>query len=169
MIGKRLAEWQVAGLAFLTGVLFAAGLLVSGMTQPAKVTGFLDVAGAWDPSLAFVMMGAIGVHFITRRLILRRDAPLFGTAFDEPPRGAVDLPLIVGAVIFGVGWGGAGYCPGPSLVSLGTGSMDALVFVVAMAGGMAVHRVVRPQPRPREPEAAPSSAAPLPSASPADG
>jgi uncharacterized protein len=136
--------WRSAGAAFLTGALFAVGLVVSGMTQPSKVLGFLDVAGAWDPSLAFVMLGAISVHFVTRRLILRRAAPLAAAAFHEPKRAPVDAPLVVGAAIFGIGWGGSGYCPGPSLVTLGAGSLDAVIFVLAMVGGMAVHRVLRP-------------------------
>ena len=136
--------WKSAAAAFLTGSLFAVGLVVSGMTQPSKVTGFLDIAGAWDPSLAFVMIGAISVHLVARRLILRRAAPLAAAAFQEPKPAPLDAPLVVGAAIFGIGWGGSGYCPGPSVVTLGAGSLDAVIFVLAMVGGMAVHRVVRP-------------------------
>ena len=132
-------------VAFLAGVLFAVGLAVSGMTQPAKVIGFLDITGAWDPSLAFVMIGAIGVHFVARRLILRRSAPLGAPAFDEPKLKKIDAPLIVGAVLFGVGWGISGYCPGPAIVTLGTGSLASVVFFAAMASGMWAHRFVRPK------------------------
>jgi hypothetical protein len=134
-------------VAFLAGVLFAVGLAVSGMTQPAKVIGFLDITGAWDPSLAFVMIGAIGVHFVARRLILRRSAPLGAPAFDEPKLKKIDAPLVVGAVIFGIGWGISGYCPGPAIVTLGTGSLASIVFFAAMAGGMWVHRFARPKVR----------------------
>lgn len=134
-------------VAFLAGVLFAVGLAVSGMTQPAKVIGFLDVTGAWDPSLAFVMIGAIGVHFVARRWILRRSAPLGAAAFDEPTLTKIDAPLVVGALIFGVGWGISGYCPGPAIVTLGTGSLPGVVFFAAMASGMWAHRFVRPRVR----------------------
>ena len=134
-------------VVFLAGALFTAGLVLSGMTQPAKVVGFLDVTGAWDPSLAFVMIGAIGVHFVARRLILRRKAPVAAPAFDEPKRTSLAAPLVVGAAIFGVGWGISGYCPGPAIATLGTGSLESLVFVAAMATGMWVHRFARPKVR----------------------
>ena len=138
----------LAGLAaFGAGILFAVGLAVSGMTHPRKIVAFLDPTtpgGGWDPSLAFVMIGAISVHFVARRLILRRATPLAAAAFQEPKPAPLDAPLVVGAAIFGIGWGGSGYCPGPSLVTLGAGSLDAVIFVLAMIGGMAVHRVVRP-------------------------
>jgi hypothetical protein len=136
-----------AAVAFAAGSLFAAGLCVSGMTQPAKVLGFLDVAGAWDASLAFVMIGAIGVHAVMRRLALRLRRPLGAAAFEEPTRRGVDGPLVVGAAIFGVGWGLGGYCPGPAIVSLGTGSTNALVFVAMMAFGMWLHRIARANAR----------------------
>lgn len=141
------ATVKSALVAFGAGALFAVGLLVSGMTQPEKVTGFLDVTGAWDPSLAFVMIGAIGVHFVARRFIVRRGVPLAAAEFEMPKRTTLDLPLVVGAAIFGVGWGISGYCPGPSLVTLGSGSLEGIVFVVAMAGGMWAHRLVRPKAR----------------------
>ena len=96
--------WIIAPL--LCGLIFGAGLLISGMVQTEKVLGFLDIFGAWDPSLAFVMLGAIVVHAVTRRFVLRRRAPLGAPAFDEPARGAIDAPLVTGAAIFGVGWVG---------------------------------------------------------------
>ena len=122
--------------AAAAGVLFALGLAVSGMTKPAKVVGFLDLFGAWDASLAFVMEGAIGVHFVAQRLIKRRAAPLFDGRFHLPTRRDIDARLVVGAVLFGVGWGLGGFCPGPGLVSAGSGSSGALVFVLGMTVGM---------------------------------
>lgn len=123
--------------ALLAGVLFGAGLVVSGMTDPSVVRAFLDLRGAWDPSLAFVMVGAIGVHAIAARLILRRQAPALGGAFTELRHG-LDSALVGGAAIFGVGWALGGWCPGPGVVSAGAGHLDAIVFLGAMVGGMAV-------------------------------
>ncbi len=122
--------------ALAAGALFGVGLAISGMTLPAKVTGFLDVAGAWDASLAFVMAGAIAVHFVAQRLIRKRSAPLFDVKFHLPTRKDVDVKLILGAALFGVGWGLGGFCPGPGLVSAASGSPAALVFVVGMTLGM---------------------------------
>jgi uncharacterized membrane protein YedE/YeeE len=128
--------------AFASGALFAVGLAVSGMTQPAKVLGFLDIAGAWDPSLAFVMIGAIGLNIILFRLILRRTGPVFGAAFQIPTRRDIDPRLVIGAALFGAGWGLAGYCPGPALASLAAGRAHAFIFVIAMAAGMAAQHGV---------------------------
>ena len=125
-----------AAVAFVAGVLFAVGLAISGMTQPSKVIAFLDVAGAWDPSLAFVMVGAISVYFVATRLVKRRSAPFSGGSFHLPTRRDIEPNLLIGAGLFGVGWGLGGYCPGPSLTSLATGSASAITFVVAMALGM---------------------------------
>jgi hypothetical protein len=108
------------------------------MTRPSKVLGFLDVAGPWDPSLAFVMIGAVGVHFFFVRRARRAGSPRFGGRFSWPVRAAVDARLIAGAAIFGVGWGLVGYCPGPALVSLVTLAPGAVVFVAAMAVGAIV-------------------------------
>lgn len=124
------------------GVLFALGLALSGMTDPVRVTGFLDVGGAWDPTLAFVMGGAILAHAPLVRLIRRRSAPAFDTAFHWPRLTRIDAALVVGAAVFGVGWGLSGYCPGPALVSLGAGARGVVVFVVAMAAAMAATRVL---------------------------
>ncbi len=123
-------------VAFGAGGLFGAGLLVAGMTRPSKVLGFLDLAGAWDPSLAFVMLGAIAVFAIGFRLIAGRGAPLMAERFDLPARREIDRRLIAGAALFGVGWGLAGFCPGPALVTAGSGSVTALIFVAAMTAGM---------------------------------
>lgn len=122
-------------VSFLSGVLFALGLVIGGMTQPAKVQGFLDVTGAWDPTLVFVMGGALIVYGVLYRLIMKRPAPLLEAKFHVPSRRDLDGRLIGGAALFGVGWGLAGYCPGPGLASLGGGVMP-LTFVVAMLAGM---------------------------------
>ena len=127
----------VAGLA---GILFALGLGISGMTEPAKVLGFLDVGGRWDPSLALVMIGAIGVHAPLARAILRRRAPVLAPAFALPPRGPVDARLLVGAAVFGIGWGLAGLCPGPAVTVVASGRPIALAFVGTMLLGMGLAR-----------------------------
>jgi uncharacterized membrane protein YedE/YeeE len=124
--------------AFGIGALFAAGLALSGMTKPAKVAGFLDFSGAWDASLAFVMVGAIAVHFVAYRIVMRRGSPLFDTKFHVPTRKDIDARLVLGAALFGVGWGASGFCPGPALVTAGSGAMGAIVFVAAMTVGMVV-------------------------------
>jgi uncharacterized membrane protein YedE/YeeE len=126
----------------LSGLLFGVGLLVSGMTRPSKVVGFLDVTGAWDPSLAFVMMGAIAVHFVAYRIVPRMPSPLLGGSFSIPTRADVDARLVTGAALFGLGWGLGGFCPGPALVTLATGGRDVLVFVGGMLGGMVLFQVV---------------------------
>ena len=122
--------------ALAAGALFGVGLLTSGMVRPDKVLGFLDVAGQWDPSLAWVMVGAIGVHLLLRRLILRRTRPLLSSSFHLPSKRRIDSQLIAGAAIFGVGWGLGGYCPGPSLVTAATGTLSPLLFVGGMLLGM---------------------------------
>jgi uncharacterized membrane protein YedE/YeeE len=122
--------------ALAAGLLFGGGLAVSGMTRPQKVLGFLDVFGHWDPSLMLVMLGAIGVHLFAYRLIRGRSAPLFAAKFAVPSRRDLDAKLLIGAAVFGAGWGLGGYCPGPGIVSLPGGGMGALVFVGAMLAGM---------------------------------
>jgi uncharacterized protein len=124
---------------FLAGLLFGLGLILSGMTDPGKVQGFLDLAGPWDPSLAFVMGGAILVGLLAFALARRRTTALFGDAMHLPTSRQIDRPLVIGSLVFGVGWGLAGFCPGPALVSLGAGHWQALVFTLAMLAGMAVH------------------------------
>jgi uncharacterized membrane protein YedE/YeeE len=126
------------------GALFGVGLALSGMTNPSTVLGFLDVAGRWNPSLMFVMAGAVGVHALLAPLVLRRSRPLFATAFARPKSQRIDGDLIAGAAIFGVGWGLAGYCPGPALVSLPSHSASVLAFACAMTVGMLLYRVARP-------------------------
>ena len=124
--------------ALLAGLVFGLGLLVSGMANPAKVLGFLDLAGQWDPSLAFVMGGAVAVGSIAFLLARRRTLSLIGLEMKLPTDRRVDRRLIVGSTIFGIGWGIAGFCPGPALVALGMGEAKAIAFVVAMLLGMGV-------------------------------
>lgn len=132
---------KAALMSALAGLLFAFGLGLGGMTDPQKVRGFLDFAGAWDPSLAWVMGGALLSHGLLRRIVLRRPRPLFAAAFPQLPDGSIDRRLLAGAALFGVGWGLGGYCPGPAMTSLGTGQADVLTFVVAMASGMTAHQL----------------------------
>lgn len=130
---------MAALFAFISGVVFGLGLLLSGMTEPSKVKGFLDIAGAWDPSLAFVMGGAIAVAVLPFGMARRRTHAWSGEAIDLPSNTRVDRRLVAGGLIFGLGWGLAGYCPGPALVALGGGSASALWFVVAMLAGVLLH------------------------------
>ena len=130
--------------AFLSGVLFAIGLGVAGMTKPTKVLDFLDVAGAWDPSLAFVMMGAIGVHFFFLRRARKMTTPLYAERFVVPSRTALDARLVGGAAVFGVGWGLSGYCPGPALVAAISLAPSTGVFVICMGIGSLAARALRP-------------------------
>jgi uncharacterized membrane protein YedE/YeeE len=125
--------------AFLAGLLFGSGLILSGMSNPAKVLAFLDITGRWDPSLAFVMIGAILVAAIAFRVGGARARTVFGGAIHMPGAAHVDARLVLGSVIFGVGWGLVGYCPGPALTSLGVGGWPTLLFVASMIAGMTVY------------------------------
>ena len=126
----------------VSGTLFGAGLTVSGMTDPARVRGFLDLFGAWDPTLAFVMGGAVVVMALAWRLRARMLRPVFGDKFSLPDRHDLDARLIGGAVLFGIGWGFAGLCPGPGLASLALSPAAAMPFVAAMLGGMLLQKLV---------------------------
>lgn len=132
-----------AALSMVWGALFGVGLAVSGMTDPAKVLGFLDVAGAWDPTLAFVMGSALGVSTLGVVLARRRGVAWLGGAISLPTRRDLDAPLLGGAALFGVGWGLVGLCPGPALANLARGSTEILVFVGAMLVGVVATRVAR--------------------------
>jgi len=133
--------------AFVSGLIFAVGLVLGGMTQPAKVIGFLDfTGGAWDPSLALVMGGALAVYGLGFRLVTRRSSPILEASFQIPERSDLPARLFVGAVFFGVGWAISGFCPGPALVSLGSGMSQALVFVPAMMAGMILFSMWSPSP-----------------------
>ncbi len=128
--------------AFVAGLIFGLGLLLAGMANPAKVLAFLDIAGNWDPSLALVMGGAIPVSAIGFYLTRHRSGPVFGASFQLPTNTQLDKRLVLGALGFGVGWGLAGFCPGPALVALGTGSLKAIVFVAAMLSGMVIFEMM---------------------------
>ncbi|WFU18301.1 DUF6691 family protein [Bradyrhizobium sp. CB3481] len=125
----------------LCGLIFGAGLLISGMVQPTKVLGFLDIFGAWDPSLAVVMAGALAVSVPGFRLAGSNSRPWLAGQYFLPGKSGIDLPLVAGAALFGAGWGLVGLCPGPALESLATLSPGAIVFVVAMAAGMIAHDI----------------------------
>jgi uncharacterized membrane protein YedE/YeeE len=124
--------------ALLAGLIFGLGLILSGMANPAKVLGFLDLAGSWDPSLMFVMGGAIGVAFVGFALAARRKLTPSGEPINLPTARQIDRPLVIGALLFGIGWGIAGFCPGPALVGVGMLEPKALLFVLAMLAGMGV-------------------------------
>ncbi|MDX5363102.1 MAG: YeeE/YedE family protein [Pseudazoarcus pumilus] len=128
---------------FLVGLIFGLGLILSGMTDPAKVLGFLDLFGSWDPSLAFVMGGAIAVGLFAFSIARKRTQSFLGDAMHLPKATQIDKPLVVGALIFGAGWGLAGFCPGPALVTMASGELKALVFVVAMLAGMGIHALLQ--------------------------
>lgn len=126
--------------ALVAGVLFGVGLALARMTDPRVVLDFLDLFGRFDPTLAFVLGGAVGTTMLVFRLVLRRERPLLADAFHLPTSRAIDRPLLLGAGIFGVGWGLAGYCPGPALVGAAGGISTALMFLPAMIAGMVLHR-----------------------------
>jgi len=128
--------------ALLSGLVFGLGLIVSGMFNPAKVLGFLDLAGRWDPSLAFVMAGAIAVGLPAFAWARRRKQSLLGAEMQLPTERRIDRRLLAGSLLFGIGWGVAGFCPGPGLVALGAGEPKALVFVAAMLAGMGLFEII---------------------------
>ncbi|RWK65704.1 DUF6691 family protein [Mesorhizobium sp.] len=134
----------------LLGLLFGIGLVVSGMSDPAKVLNFLDLFGSWDPSLALVIGSAVLITFLGYRLVLKRDAPIVGGTFHLPARKDIDARVLTGPAIFGVGWGLGGFCPGPALTALGLGATGTLAFLPAMIVGMWIaHLLARANPRPR--------------------
>jgi uncharacterized membrane protein YedE/YeeE len=122
--------------AFFCGWMFAIGLGVAGMTQPGKVIGFLDVAGEWDPTLMFVMGGAVMLGLVSFSWVLKRRTPMLADRFILPEKNGVDHCLLSGAALFGLGWGLSGYCPGPALVSVVTGNLSVIVFVISMIAGL---------------------------------
>lgn len=129
-------------VALLVGFIFAIGLGVAGMTQPAKVVGFLDIFGSWDPSLMFVMAGAIAVHFITYKLIRKRTKPVFDIKWHVPTSKEVTPTLMVGAFLFGIGWGLGGLCPGPAITALASFEVRPFIFILSMIIGMYLYRLV---------------------------
>lgn len=133
---------KVSLSAFFIGFMFGLGLLISGMLNPVKVQGFLDITGAWDPSLMFVMIGGIGISLIGLRLTGHMVKPLLTEMFHHPVSSQIDRPLILGAVLFGVGWGIGGLCPGPAIAVLGVAGADGLIFMICMCAGLYLGRVV---------------------------
>lgn len=130
-------------LYYIIGLVFGVGISISGMANPAKVLNFFDVAGMWDPSLAFVMGGAVVVTFIGYRFVLKRPAPLMDPKFHLPTRRDLDLPLLAGSATFGIGWGIAGFCPGGALPALGTGRSEVFVFVAALLAGIIFAKLIQ--------------------------
>ena len=130
-------------ISAIAGLVFGLGLIISGMSDPAKVQNFLDLFGIWDPSLAFVMAGAIAVTFVGYRAAFGRGSPLLADAVSLPTKTAIDAPLVIGAALFGVGWGLSGFCPGPAIVSLPLLATGTLVFVPAMLVGMLLARALQ--------------------------
>lgn len=128
--------------AALAGFLFALGLGISGMTRPEKVVGFLDLFGDWDPSLLLVMVGATAIHFVSFRLITRRNSPLFSSQWHLPDKTSITPSLVIGSLIFGLGWGLGGYCPGPAITSLASLESGPLLFVPGMILGMLIFRLL---------------------------
>jgi uncharacterized protein len=139
--------------AFLIGLVFGLGIAISGMMNPAKVLNFFDLAGTWDPSLAFVMGGALAVAIPGYRLVLGRPAPVMEDRFQLPDTRVIDRRLILGSATFGIGWGIAGFCPGGALPALGTGRPEVFLFIAALIGGLFLARVLqaRAQPDARRP------------------
>ncbi len=129
-------HWILSLSAFICGLLFGLGLLMAGMANPAKVLGFLDIAGLWEPSLALVMVGAIAVAFVAFRASKKMPRSLLKATFSWPEATAITRPLLVGSALFGLGWGLVGLCPGPALVLAGTGSVEGLIFIVFMLAGI---------------------------------
>lgn len=134
---------------YIIGLIFGIGISISGMANPAKVVNFFDIAGIWDPSLAFVMGGALIVTFVGYTYVLKRPAPLLDGTFHVPTRKDLDAPLLGGSIVFGIGWGIAGFCPGGALPALGTGTSDVFVFVVAMIAGIVGARMIKGRMGPR--------------------
>ncbi|MDB4223336.1 YeeE/YedE family protein [Granulosicoccus sp.] len=130
-------------IVFLSGLLFSLGLIVSGMINPAKVIGFLDLFGQWDPSLAFVMAGAVAVTFVGFRYVLKQKNPRFAIKFSIPTRTDIDAPLLIGPVLFGLGWGLVGLCPGPALAALTAAPKSTWVFFISMLVGMYALKIFR--------------------------
>ena len=138
-------------VAYLIGIVFGLGISISGMANPAKVLNFFDVAGTWDPSLIFVMGGAVVVTFLGYRFVLKRPMPLFDRQFLLPGSNVIDLKLLGGSAVFGIGWGIAGFCPGGALPALGTGRIEVVLFTVALVAGIFAARALMHFRRPTAP------------------
>lgn len=130
-------------VSYLIGLIFGVGISISGMANPAKVVNFFDFAGIWDPSLAFVMGGALAVTFVGYRIVFGRKSPLMASSFHLPTRRDLDMPLIGGSVMFGVGWGLAGFCPGGALPAIGTGRSEVFIFLAALIAGIFIANALK--------------------------
>lgn len=133
-------------LTYVAGLVFGLGITISGMANPAKVINFFDVFGTWDPSLAFVMGGALAVTAVGYRVVLRRPAPVFDVRYHMPTNRVIDRKLVLGSAVFGIGWGIAGFCPGGALPALGTGQREVLIFVAALIGGILIAKGMTRRP-----------------------
>jgi uncharacterized protein len=129
--------------SFFAGLLFGVGLIFSGMTNPERIIGFLDITGKWDPSLLFVMLGAITISFFAFREASKKSTSILGRPMSIPTKKEIDVRLIVGSIIFGIGWGFAGYCPGPGIASIAIGKLQPIIFVIAMLIGMLAYEVIQ--------------------------
>ena len=129
--------------SLIAGLVFGVGLIISGMTNPEKIIGFLDILGNWDPSLLFVMLGAIFISFFAFRLASKKSVSFLGQTMNIPTKKDIDLPLIYGSIIFGIGWCLAGYCPGPAIASIATINSQPVIFVIAMLFGMLVYEAIK--------------------------
>jgi len=154
-------QWDAVS-SFIVGLIFGIGLIFAGMTDPSKVIGFLDISGLWDPSLAFVMAGAILVGLVGFRFANHRTMNFLGGAIRLPTKTDIDKRLVVGSLLFGAGWGMAGFCPGPALVSLATGSSKAIIFVLSMIAGMALFESMERVLRARDAAIEPIDASAIP-------
>jgi uncharacterized protein len=128
-------DMQKLGISLLSGLIFGFGLALAGMTNPQKVLGFLDITGKWDASLALVLAAAVGITAASFHWILRHSKPVFDTAFHMPKKTALDMPLVAGSILFGIGWGISGYCPGPAIALLAAPGRETLIFLPAMLAG----------------------------------
>ncbi len=130
-------------ISYIVGLVFGVGIMISGMANPAKVLNFFDIAGTWDPSLAFVMGGALAITVFGYRFVLKQPAPRLADTFHLPTRQDVDLPLVAGSAVFGIGWGIAGFCPGGAIPALGTGRVEVFVFIAALLAGILTAKALR--------------------------
>lgn len=130
-------------LGLLSGLIFGIGLVISGMSNPAKILNFLDLFGTFDPSLIFVMIGAIFVVFVGYKVVLRRDVPIYANAFQIPTRKDIDKNLLLGSALFGIGWGIGGFCPAPSITALSMGSEGILYFIPALLVGLMISKIIK--------------------------
>lgn len=129
-------------ISFICGLLFGCGLTISRMINPNKIQNFLDVTGNWDPSLAFVMLSAVAVTWVGYKFVLRRQRPEFTERFFLPTKSSIDAPLVIGSILFGIGWGFAGYCPGPGMTALGLGIMDPVYFMIGMLMSVFIYPLI---------------------------